>query len=545
MFAANTLILNSRLIEIGWHRSKSGTVEGIQSCDYHPSENKLLTSGLDKYVRIWRCREILKSQLMQRDQRNVTVDILTRSFQHVASISPKTELDVPSVARWSPQGHLIGVAYLTGEVTVYRKRENPSKQVLEEENAEEQWESYWSTRGPSEVNDISFSPDSQHIVLGNLDGNVLLYNIENYSLVRALQSCHEKKCQGVSVDPWNELVVSAGADRKIKFYSLTNRKKKESHVDLVETSTVGQRAEYKHFSFKGEHSAPYTRRMSWSPDGVFVAVPCAAYKTKSDQEEDAKPKSKPEDTKKRNDDSSKVSSTLLFLRSDLNQPVLAIRSSDGLATVGAKFAPAFFKLNSATAVSPSVSKATAAADEANGQAPDTNWGCGEYDMVLAIWTDSMVEVFSTRSQRPIAVISQIHYVSILDVCFSNDCNILYICSNDGYITAMYLADSVLGEKYNLREEADRVEARGTSPITWNVANKLKRLQEVALEREKKLNGVGRQVHVVGAVRKKRRVEQSDDEDEKDSGVAAKKGTDQQENAQPAVEATADELAACL
>jgi len=89
----------------------------------------------------------------------------------------------------------------------------------------ETWSNCCSLRGhTSDVYDLSWLPDSVHLLSGSMDKTVRLWNVTKARLVQQFSE-HNNFVQGVAADPLGRILASQSCDRTVR---LRHRKKASS-----------------------------------------------------------------------------------------------------------------------------------------------------------------------------------------------------------------------------------------------------------------------------------------------------------------------------
>ena len=316
-----------KTLELRWHfphdidSGASGLLSGkdadkpgaVLSVHWHPNEMKLLTSGFDGAIKIWSYN--LQSPLAE-------------SISHLATMF-LAERSPCNVARWSPQGRLIGAGYNSGEVVMWQQAGSDAEnaatqdstagrltQLMEanegnfsgpspikefpsqEEESEvtpaarartslfdsayeynvENWSAVKILRvfGDREVYALSFSHDGRFLLSASQEGLVVIHDIlDGYARIR-MESSHSASVQGVFWDPWGTYAVSIGADRKavIIYNRRETRPGRAQAFSVHDNITHGEQGG---FLFRAYDASPYYRHGSFSPDGGMMALPCGFY----------------------------------------------------------------------------------------------------------------------------------------------------------------------------------------------------------------------------------------------------------------------------
>eukprot|EP00959_Pyramimonas_sp_CCMP1952_P418286 8762912-Pyramimonas_sp.AAC.2 len=164
---------------------------------------------------------------------------------------------------------------------------------------------------------LSWSPDSQHILSGSVDNTSIVWDaVKGKASVRMAD--HQHYIQGVAWDPAGRFLVTQSGDRTCRVYapvlpSNTSKKQRQQakqefqpqyltcmHIlskreleqqqeqqppetpgnpaDAETPSTQLAAKAAKHCLFHDDTIPSFFRRLAWSPDGSFLALPTGQYK---------------------------------------------------------------------------------------------------------------------------------------------------------------------------------------------------------------------------------------------------------------------------
>ncbi|KPA80236.1 Chromatin assembly factor 1 subunit b-like protein [Leptomonas pyrrhocoris] len=288
--------LRVRTIEILWHCNdrneeaellgmQSSVMEGITSVDYNPRFDRIVTTGGDGNIRLWE----MHTAAIDAWLANNANDMLA-CCQHLCCMRTAW---MPLTARWSPQGEMIASAHCDGKICLWWRdpTDEPSAaasdgtrqanrgQSSAEDGEVEEWKAYRHLTGHiSDVYDLCFSADSRYLLSGAGDGSIVIHDLEASTMpVLQLTDLHTKFCRGVAWDPWTRLVHTFGCGPSLLCFTHVPRGEGHRRMHLA-----GQRR--CQGDFIGESCALSYRRLSWSPDGLLLAVPYGKF-TKSSQQQ--------------------------------------------------------------------------------------------------------------------------------------------------------------------------------------------------------------------------------------------------------------------
>jgi len=194
----------------------------IFSVDVCPRDGAVVVSGgQDGMVRLWRVEE------------NETKEI-GKFSKHSGAVL---------CVRYSPGGEMIASASDDGSVVVWGvEREKKEVGIFCRRKL---------TDHKSDVSGVAWC--SKYLATGSYDGNVHVYSAEDFSLVKRLER-HEKGCKGVEFGADGGYLSTYGDEGELFLYG----------KDLAKIGNTKK-------PFKGVQMESFFGRMSWSPDGKYVA----------------------------------------------------------------------------------------------------------------------------------------------------------------------------------------------------------------------------------------------------------------------------------
>ena len=260
--------------------------------------------------------------------------------------------------------------------------------------------------------------------------------------------------------------------------------------------------------YANETFTSFFRRLTFAPDGSLLFTPAGQYKT-------AYPAGM--DGSKASDDI--INTVYIYTRAGLNKPPVAYLPGHKKPSIAVKCSPVYYHLRGSTAEtkeitidtrteedipplpepavpakaptsystmdpppltsapSPSPSAATMASPRQaldNEQSPSTSappagpppaFGL-PYRIVYAVATQDAVQVYDTQQQKPLCVVSNLHYATFTDLTWSSDGQTLLMTSSDGFCSALTFAPGELGTVYH----AQSTSRHTPTPISVAKAN---------------------------------------------------------------------------
>lgn len=344
------------MLEILWHDR-----EAVFSVDVSPQEEGedcrwLVSCGADRFARVWRITgEDGHVEFEANLEHTSTVNAV--KFASCSSREVATGADGGGVQIWQVQ---------SGKWTV--------RSIL---------------RGHvQDVQDIAWSSDGGRLATASVDNVVMVWDTKRAKVLKRLCG-HLSYVQGVSFDPLEGFLASQSSDRTMKIYA-----QKRAYT-CVGTSNSKL--------FLEDSMCYFFRRLSWSPDGSFLACPGGLTT-------DSKP------------------GVHIFARGEWSTP-FATMSGFNRPAVVVRFCPIIFHKPDTDAVS-------------------TNVFSLPHTVVFAVATTNMVVLFDTNTLSAIATAVGLHYEPITDLTWSSDGRLLYVSSIDGYVSVLRFEEGELGRPLN-------------------------------------------------------------------------------------------------
>ncbi|CAO2657715.1 Nn.00g038410.m01.CDS01 [Neocucurbitaria sp. VM-36] len=232
----------------------------------------------------------------------------------------------------------------------------------------------------------------------------------------------------------------------------------------------------------------FFRRLTFAPDGSLLFTPAGQYKTLHPSIGEAKPA---EDI---------TNTVYIYTRAGLNKPPVAFLPGHKKPSVAVRCSPVYYTLRqnapptttkqitidtssiddeipslpepvmpskpptshasmdpppitSAPSPSPSVSAPSPRPAEGDVSAsagpppgPTSAFSLA-YRMIYAVATQDAIHIYDTQQQKPLCIVSNLHFATFTDITWSNDGSTLLMTSSDGFCSSITFAPGELGEKY--------------------------------------------------------------------------------------------------
>eukprot|EP00758_Cryptobia_borreli_P003990 Tbor_TRINITY_DN4108_c0_g1::TRINITY_DN4108_c0_g1_i1::g.26599::m.26599/K10751/CHAF1B; chromatin assembly factor 1 subunit B len=501
----------AKTVEIVWHADeeispgeskgytrprKNKSVESlpVQAVACHPTEDILVTIGDDKTMKIWELNRSNAVLFLEDLSGRKSMD---KVFTCLAS---EVLNDLPLCVSWSPIGHIIAIGSADGTIGLYWKSKNKRESTFSESGAKsspvgctttvssaaelplysEKWNRQRLFRGHiSEVISLAFSPDSKYVMSGSITGDLLIHDVSALTSLSAYTiSEYHQSTKAVAWDPWNRLVASFGCHPALKIASLFQNKGKPGLAKARASQTP-------HI----EYDTTATLKMSYSPDGMLLAVPYG--KCSGDCNRCAYIYSR---------DSNEKAVIRLGMIEAVDNPVL-----------GCAWAPMLFE--------------PLKTDPTNGHVFSIEerlpWGpYQEYRMALALWTEGAVIVYTTDCSGRHAFFTDLHAQPITAVTWSHDARYLFVSSADCYVSMLYFADQI-GPAHRTFDFIPK------PTVCSFLSTALSNIRATAISIEEKLTRIHENcdndddVNIIQPKKKKKRIElKEENKDETDVGCIA-------------------------
>lgn len=395
--------------EISWHER-----DPIYSVDIQPGNHvikRLVSAGVDKFVRIWQLKEDLDGK--------GCVEFLANLKRHTKAVN---------VCRFSPDGDTLATAGDDSVIIFWKLNDASANTNIfqeEEEDNKENWCMQKCLRGHLEdIYDLSWSQDGKYMISGSVDNSAILWDLTKDQKITIFNE-HKSFVQGVAWDPKNEFVATLSTDRSCRVYNISSRScvhnVSKMNLPSKNLSENDENKDSKPKSFRMFHDdtmRSFFRRLTFTPDGELLIVPAGIVGVDH-----------------------VTNATFIFTRNSLAKPAVYLPSPDKV-TIAVRCCPTKFQLRKI----PRKLSTGHKNNEKEWEKYSTMF-CLPYRMVFAVATEDSIQLYDTQQLQPFGFITNIHYHQLSDVTWSTDGSILVASSTDGYCTIVTFTNGELGQPY--------------------------------------------------------------------------------------------------
>jgi len=413
--------MKAKCINIKWTSGETKEPLPIYSLDFHPS-GLLATGAGDRKIQMWRVKRV------QNNHENLII-------KHLKTLDGHYSLNINCV-RFSPSGQYLASGADKGELFVW------NAEATYQETNHISWSKKISISLNDDIFDLSWARDETSIAIALVNKAVVVCNTTINNHIKTF-NCHKNIVQGIAWDPLGVFIVTESADRSCRIFgphssekklptnsnetavlmttlhTLYKRKIMKKHKSILQNENSCNQSiskEQKHPTFESnsksylmffDENGPIFRRLSWSPDGSFLAIPAGVYQ-KLDSELNK----------------TDLNITYLFSRKNLSNPMGYLPALDSPTSVS-KWCPVLFKNRK------NYSKLTGI----------------HYRMYLAVACKDSIFIYDTESLQCVVFVGGLHLASITDISWTTNGTILAVSSRDGYCSFVSFSDKELGERF--------------------------------------------------------------------------------------------------
>lgn len=453
------MFMRSSTIAIHWHDDG----HPVYSLDFQLSDEefpRLATAGGDQNVRIWRVRHS-ETGVPQ----DASVEYLSTLRKHTQAVN---------AVRFDASGKYLASAGDDGMLIIWTKSESIVHDFgIQDDEVKESWVVHQIHSSSLEIYDICWSPDSHYVATGSMDNIAKIYNISSGQKDTEIFS-HSHYVQGIAWDPLNEFLATQSADRSVRVHSIvlnaTSQINTASWSKLMKSEFMKSRTpsfpsactknsstplsstdelalqkrpspeppEQVSSNVRGSLSTPdqvskvptskrtfnlyhsenlqsFFRRLAFSLDGSMLIAPLGIYK--HEVSEGIMPAGVSE--------TGYSNTAYIYTRTGLNQsPVCHL--------------PGLAKPAIAVAFCPQKFESTRGSDSIFAM---------PYKMIFAVATQDAIIIYDTERLQPIGMLTNLHYLSITDLCWTPDGRRIMVSSAEGFCSLVTFAPRCFGDVY--------------------------------------------------------------------------------------------------
>ncbi|EPZ32266.1 hypothetical protein O9G_003410 [Rozella allomycis CSF55] len=344
---------------------EESTPNFVSSVSWLRNSNYLLAANSqDCLIKIWRFNAL---EELEDDSEQKCLATLNRHQGTVLCV------------RWSPKDGRYLASCSDDRVILIWKYEGKSNNIgnlVSSDSVESYTVAKRITGHESDVVDLAWSFDEKYLASCGLDNQIIVWSTRDFSMVQKLEG-HSGFVKGLAWDPANTFLASQSDDKSVTLWR------------------IGEwRAEKKISEpFKDSIGACYFLRLSWSPDGAFIAS-TDAY-------------------------NNGVSVSAILSRDESWKPSNSLVGHEGSVEV-VKFSPIIY----------GVSEGRKRGEEDQGINVACLLAVGSHDNSISIWM--------TNQARPLAIFKNVFQENIHDMSWSSDGMHLLACGSDGTVVVMQL-----------------------------------------------------------------------------------------------------------
>lgn len=388
--------------QIFWHDR-----QGLLSVDLNPTmrngKYRLVTSSVQKEVRVWEFEfEMGLDPKTQEQKPQLTVGFLANLVSHNQAVNQ---------VKFSPskEHDLLASGDCEGRLTIWKLSDQPSPPPQDEMPPnKENWVRHKILNHNSDVNALCWNPAGTHVASVSNDHTLAVHDAITGK--RIFSTGQFRSPNGVCWDPNGKYICTMSPDRKMDILDAVKgtRLKHFSSAALPPRSIPSANGdllleEKPHKLFHDDQLFSFQRALVFSPNGEYVAAPCAHLELGS----------------------SDLYGTYFFKREDLGTKDLPYAFYPApKPTFLVRFSPITFSL-----------------------LPSTKENCLglPYRLLWIALNKDAIYFYDSQHDYPVAVVDNIHLNALTDASFSKDGRVLVISSLEGYCSFVRINLSQWGE----------------------------------------------------------------------------------------------------
>ncbi|CED85461.1 Histone transcription regulator HIRA, WD repeat superfamily [Phaffia rhodozyma] len=239
-----------KLIKPAWVKHEDAKSEGkrgrlpIYSVSVHPDGSRLATGSLDGKIRIWSTLPILDEEVEKNESNPRLLCTMTQHDGPVLCV------------RWAHHGRFLASGSDDKIVVIWDLDPVGGGRIFGSTDVNvETWKPLQRLVGhSSDVVDLAWSRDDAMLATVGLDSMVYVWNTATFQIIKKIAQ-HEDFVKGVCWDPVGEYLATQSDDKSVKIWKTS---------DWTLQQTIKE-------PFVNSPGSTFFRRLSWSPDGAFIA----------------------------------------------------------------------------------------------------------------------------------------------------------------------------------------------------------------------------------------------------------------------------------
>lgn len=402
------------IVKFPWIKHTEGSrLYEIYSISVSSDGKRLATGGLDGKVKIWSIDTFYKYKNFD----GTTEEIDNSECRPLCSMT--RHAGAITCVRFSPDGRFLATGSDDKLVLIWEKDEEKTKIMAMHRNASNGLDSslfsgngngnvtdvdleHWTVRKrlvahDNDVQDMAWAPDSSILVTVGLDRSIVVWNGTTFEKVKKFD-IHQSHVKGVVFDPAGKYFATCSDDRSMRIFRYRRGVSGDGNdLEFVVEQIVRD-------PFAKSPLTTYFRRLSWSPDGLYIAAPNGTNKG--------------------------VNANVIVKRGSWESELSLI--GHRLPCEVCSFSPRLYD------------------PQFNNKSTETVILTAGQDKTLAIWSSSC--------STPLAVVTEIATKSITDIAWNPNGLNVFICGLDGVVMTIFFDELELGNVVPI-EENNRVLVR--------------------------------------------------------------------------------------
>lgn len=402
------------IVKFPWIKHTEGSrLYEIYSISVSSDGKRLATGGLDGKVKIWSIDTFYKYKNFD----GTTEEIDNSECRPLCSMT--RHAGAITCVRFSPDGRFLATGSDDKLVLIWEKDEEKTKIMAMHRNASNGLDSslfsgngngnvtdvdleHWTVRKrlvahDNDVQDMAWAPDSSILVTVGLDRSIVVWNGTTFEKIKKFD-IHQSHVKGVVFDPAGKYFATCSDDRSMRIFRYRRGVSGDGNdLEFVVEQIVRD-------PFAKSPLTTYFRRLSWSPDGLYIAAPNGTNKG--------------------------VNANVIVKRGSWESELSLI--GHRLPCEVCSFSPRLYD------------------PQFNNKSTET--------VILTAGQDKTLTIWSSSCSTPLAVVTEIATKSITDIAWNPNGLNVFICGLDGVVMTIFFDELELGNVVPI-EENNRVLVR--------------------------------------------------------------------------------------